>query len=41
MTNCKPTVVSSVALIACIETDHVWSPTLPHPMKLELTARPI
>ena len=29
ITNCKPTAVSSVALAACKETAHVWSPTTP------------
>ena len=29
ITNCRPTAVSSVALAACSDTDHVWSPTIP------------
>ena len=29
MTNCKPTVDSSVAIAASSGTDHVWSPTIP------------
>ena len=29
MTKFSPTALSSVALAACSETDHVWSPTTP------------